>query len=184
MGLLDGIFGGGDDVKPELIGISPEADRKFKTLENAADKSTASFGESANRGVGGKVSAQNEKALYGYEPGMSKAISARYSGLLGQDLERIKSQGKIAAYQDKAKAGESAQMVRDARTKIDLENKQKILQANIANEQARSSVLSSVLGLAGAAVGFALGGPAGAVVGSGAGSSLAGSPKNRQMPEA
>lgn len=179
MGLLDALFGGGgssggSQVKPELVDVNPETIKAMNANKDTAINTSAEdYAKKSMEGINGPQDhsdqvAQSEQSLGGSEPGMQGAISSRYQGLVGQKLNNMANQAKLKGFESKGNALATSNQMEMAKNNIDSQNRQRQLQADNANSQARNSTLSSVLGIGAMIAGQAIGIPApvtGAVMG-------------------
>jgi hypothetical protein len=161
-----GLFGG-SDVKPDLVQIDQQTLTGLDDLsKQASQQSVGAVEQGLLKGVGGPKDytqqiAQQEKALGGYEPGMSGAIQNKYKSLAGEGIERLKTQAKLKSFDMKSQQLQRVGDLKQAKNQIDAENKRRQYEADLANEQARNSALASVLGIGAVIAGNALAGPIG-----------------------
>lgn len=170
--------GGGSSVKAETVNIDPETLKAYDKFSSEANQTPVDkLAEQANQGIGeakdySKQTEAREKALGGYEPGIGRAINQRYQNLASEGLSKLKNQGQVRAFEQKAQNIQTAQAMKQARDNVNMENQRRVREADMANQRARSSALSSVLGLVGTVAGAAIGGPVGASVGGTIGSGI------------
>lgn len=174
-----GLFGGGDDIQPELINLDPIAQAALdQNIKDATTKTAEDYQKESMQGVhsqpiDSQSIQQKEQAMGGYEPGISGAIQNRYKGIVGENLQALKTKAQLQSNETQAMRLQKAHVFHTAKLNIDAENKRRIFEAQSANDNARNAALAGIIGVVFTVAGAALGGPAGAAVGAGVGKAVA-----------
>jgi len=172
MGLLDGLFGGGDDeVKytPTPLDqggqglINAQFDRSQDSTQNAIARRTANIDQTPELMGGGNDAAS--LGMHGTE-GLSRAIMNRQKQRRGEGITKLKTGAELAGFDDRFKDLETAKNSQLAAQKIKNRNNEMVWKAQAANVEARGAILRNLLGVGGTIAGAIVAGPAGAIAGS------------------
>ena len=167
-GLLGGLLGGGGpDPVLQQSRLSEEGQLGLDTLRARAARPDAAFAEESSQGIEGdsqsllgtpEDQAQQQQALGGGPSLMGESLQDRTQKRYSGDLARLRRQNEIGAYDRKRAVGNQVYGLDMQKQQIETEMRAKQLIYQRASEEARNSVLSSVLGSAGTMVGTAIGG--------------------------
>lgn len=135
-------------------------------------------GVSANTGLV-QNGAKGESSL-GMGP-VSDAITGRANRLSNSNFENLKSQTNLQSTQEQGNNLNHAFMAQMAMQKVHTEAMQKLMQAQINAEAARSGALKQIFSIGGTVAGAMIGGPVGAGIGGQAGGAMAG-PQTQVQP--
>lgn len=101
--------------------------------------------------------------------GSDDAIQAKYNKSFDQNVQKLKTQQTLGAPQRQMKRLQDVGNLSIDQYQYNLARNRAIQQRKAMEDQQRSNVLTSVLGLGGAVGGAAIGGPVGAGIGAGVG---------------
>ena len=110
-GLLDGIFGGGEEVQHDIEKLDPTTSG---LIDSAVQKSRRSTQERADEKMAGAAEAGRtfmpdqerfaaSNAALGMDPSVGRAILNRYNKTVDQDLGRLQTQAKYESQLERAR---------------------------------------------------------------------------------
>lgn len=169
MGLLEGIFGGGDGPKYNAPVLNPETAKlvdefqKKNLSESAQDiagqKLKGTETAASAMGQSPEQFQQAEAALGSYDKGaMGQALQSKYKTMTGRQMDKMKLAAELGAYGKRFQNTIEEAGYKNNQANFMRQNDYMAQQAQFAADTARNNVLSSLLGIAGTAAGMAMAG--------------------------
>lgn len=159
LGAAGGLLGGsmvGDAPKRRTVDLDPATAGAISVETANAMRSSADIQKDLMAGVQEEGQMQGP-VLTGGEPGINQAIQSKYARTLGEDIHRLKTGTEIEARQKQVSNQARAMQFNIAKKNVGVANMQRMMEAQIAEEQLRSKLLTTILGSAGQGIGYALG---------------------------
>lgn len=156
-GLLGGALGGsGGAPSRKVVQLDPDTERMIGGANLEAQRSAEDIQKDLTKGVGG-TEVMDQPIMTGDEPGMGRAIQAKYKSMLGEDLSRIQTGTEIEARQKQVSNQARAMNFNIAKKNARINNAAKMMEAQVAEERLRSQLLGNILGGAGQMIGYGMG---------------------------
>ncbi len=175
--VLEGLFGGDDsDIpKPNPVDLDPttkafigKAQERANTSDEAiTNEQLKGVNEAANQGYGsdsGFASAEKQRGGL-MDPNLISAIRSKYGSMMHQNLTSMSNKVGMNAFQERANRLKFAQNALTAQRQVENQNYQRLIAAVNNENEIKSSVLKSWMGLAGTAAGIAAAGPGSSIAG-------------------